>query len=543
MRLGGSSGLKAAIIAAAVAACGPNAGSSGGDAGTTIVEAVSSLPTSYAYDAGDFTYAGEEFKINTNAQLLRNPYVKTASGVLEQDFFHFEGALAESYEVSPDGLTYIFHLRKGVLSQAGHELTTDDVLYSYDRKWHSASAARFISYPAIIDPAKQFTKLGKYDLAITVDQAGEGMTLLSLLAHISGDIFDSTLLKEHATAEDPYAVRWSALHGNYGFGAYRLDSFTPGQQLVLTANPNYYAGSPAVKKVIQQLVPDAGTRANLVRNKDVDIATALLPADIASFGTAAATKTFIVDTIQFTTLELNTVEGQFTNGALRQAMRYALPYDAIIQQVYRGRAVGQKGFLNPRYPGATDAGLEANRYDPEKAKQILTDAGFKLPVTVTMSLANGYPDLQEVAVQIQSAAMAAGITVNLKVLPMAGADQAYYTRNFESFLTKQGAITQSPAYELMLEFTKDSPLNTTGWASADYAAAVAKGVAAGDPLTPEAGKWWNEAQKIWQHSAPTLPICFIQPSIAFGPRVQGYAYRSDGIIDFANLSLTPPGGS
>ncbi len=526
-------------LALAIGFCLAGCGQGSGDrSDATVTEAVPALPTSFAYDAGDFSYAGFEFQINTNAQLVQNPYARTASGDLQQDFFHFAGALAESYDVSPDGLTYVFHLHKGVLSPAGHELTADDVLWSYDRKWHSTSVAPFISYPAIIDPAKQFTKLGKYDVAIKIDQAGDGFTLLALLAHVSGDIYDSTLLKEHATDDDPYAVKWSAAHGNYGFGAYTLASFTPGQQLVLVANPNYYAGEPAVRKIIQQVVPDAGTRANLVRNKDVDIATALLPADVASFGAASGVKVFTVNPVAYVRLELNTVSGPLSDVALRRALRYAIPYDQIIKEVYKGRAISQKGYINPRYPGATDDGLAANVYDPDKARKILTDAGYTLPVAFTITLPNAFPDLQQTAVQIQSAASAAGMAIDLKTMPMAAAQQAFGTRNYQVFLNVQQSISQSPAYELMLQFTKGSPLNNTGWLSKEYEAAVAKGVAVGDPLTPEAGKWWDEAQKIWWQAAPTLPIAFVQPNTAFGPRVQGYGDRSDGTIDFASVSFT-----
>jgi peptide/nickel transport system substrate-binding protein len=528
------------IAACSVAACGKGSGGSTGSSSTTITEAVAALPTSYAYDAGDFTYAGFEFQINTNAGLVRNPYAKTESGDLEQDFFHFEGALAESYEISADGRTYTFHLRKGVLSQAGHELTTDDVLYSYERKWHSTSVAPFLSYPAITDPAKQFTKLGKYDFSVNVDRAGDGFTMLALMAHVSGDIYDSTLLKEHAAPDDPYAVKWSASHGNYGFGAYTLGSFTPGQQMVLVANSNYYAGEPKVKKIIEQVVADAGTRANLVRNKDVDIATALVPADVVSFGPASGVKIFSVHPVVYLRLELNTTAAPFTDVKVRRAMRYAIPYDQIIKEVYKGRAVSQKGYLNPRYPGATDEGLEPQTYDPAKAKQMLTDAGVTLPLKFTITLPNSFPDLEQAAVQIQSAAAPAGIQIELKTLPAAAGQQAYGTRNYQGYLIEEQSISQSPAYELMLQFTKGSPLNNTGWTDKGYEDAVSKGVGVGDPLTPEAGKWWNAAQRIFEDAAPMLPICFVQPNAAFGPRVQGYAERSDGVIDFSNVSFTAP---
>ncbi|GAA2234712.1 ABC transporter substrate-binding protein [Herbiconiux moechotypicola] len=531
----------AALAATSAAALLLASCSASSDAATpataTVIEAVPSLPTSFAYDDGDFTYAGFEFQVNTNAQLIRNPYVENADGDLQQDYFSFEGELAESYDVSDDGLTYTFHLREGVLSQAGNELTADDVLWSYERKWNTASVAPLLSSPAIVDPARQFSKIDDYTVQITVDRAGDGFTLLALLANVSADIFDSTLLKEHESADDPYAVAWSAENGNYGFGAYMLESMTPGEELVLVANPNYYDGEPEVKKVIQRVVADAGTRTNLVRNDDVQVAVQLRPADLVELEESGAAQTFLADSINYSTAILNTTSGPFADEAVRTAFRYAMPYEQIIEEVYKGRAEAMTGFINPNYPGGTLEGLEPGSYQPEKAKEVLEAAGYTEPVPITILTSNGVPDAQEVAVQIQTYAADAGFDVSIDAVPVATANEKYYSKNFDAYIQRDQAISQSPPYELLLSYTKDSPLNNSGWTSDEYYAAVAEGVEAGDALSEAAGVAWNKAQQIWQAASPAVPIAFIEPSPAFSNTITGYANRSDAVIDFSNVTF------
>lgn len=528
----------AALIAAAglLTGCSSTTSAQGSSDSETLVEAVPSLPTAFAYDAGAFDYAGFEFQVNTQAQLVRNPYVEVADGVRQQDLFSFEGELAESYDVSEDGLTYTFHLRDGVVSVAGNPLDADDVIWSYERKWGGESVAPFINSPAIVDPATQFTKVDDMTVAITLDRAGDGFTLLALLANVSGDIYDSDVLKAHATEEDPHAIAWSAENGNYGFGAYELTTFTPGEELVLEASPNYWEGEPEVKKIVQRVVEDPGMRANLLSNGDVDVAVQLRPTDIATLESTDGVRTFDgVDSVNYTRLKMNLREAPFDELAVRQALSYAIPYEEIIADVYRDRAIPMRGFINAHYPGADDTGLAEGTYDPERARQLLSDAGYDT-VSFDLLVNNAVPDLQEVAVQIASYAADAGFDVSVVGQSSAAVGEATGTGNFDAYLQRDQAISQSPPYELMLEFTADSPLNATGWTDQDFYAAVDAGIASEDALSDAAGAQWLAAQLIEQEQVPMIEVAFVQPLVAFADDVNGFANRSEGTLDFAHLS-------
>lgn len=443
--------------------------------------------------------------------------------------------LSESWDVSADGLVYTFHLKKGILSQAGNELTADDVIWSYERKWKTHSVAPFVNALVISDPAKQFAKVDKYTFTITIPHKGDGLTLLGLLANVTGEIYDTTLLKQHETPDDPYAVKWSSQNGNFGFGPYTLSRFTSGQELVLRANPNYVFGKPKIDRIIQRLVPDAGTRANLLRNGDVDVAVQLRPADIAELAGDKAVLTFNMPTNNYVWLVMKTNAKPFDDLAVRQALELAIPYERIVEQVYKGHARTITGLINPVYAGAS-VDLPAKVYDPGKAKAILEQAGYKEPLKISIDVSTAVADLGELALQIQTYESQAGFDVEVNSLPAAALQKNISDGTFQSYLSRDMAFTQSPPYELLINLGKGSRINRSKWENEDYYAAVQAGLDAGDPLSPEAAKHWNNAQKLWREFVPYSTIAAVGPLMATSASVKGFAHRSDNVIDFSILS-------
>jgi peptide/nickel transport system substrate-binding protein len=532
-------GTAAGALSFVLAACGNGATSaskaaSGSTDTSTLLEAVAGLPTGFSFDTAPSGYENMEFNNNVQACLIRNPYVTSSrdAKALTQDNYKFEGVLAESYDVSPDGTEYTFHLRQGVLSQQGNPFSAEDVLWSYQRKFHSTSITPFVSSPAITNPARQFTAVDDHTLRITVDRQSDGFTLLALLANVTAEIYDSTYLKKYATKSDPYGLNISNSKANFGYGAYMLDSYTPGQQMILTANPHFALGQPKIKKVIQRVVADAGTRANILQQGAVDLAVQLRPEDVASFASNSGLQTYKVDTNDYLWLTLQTAKPPFSDVRVRQAFQLAIPYEQIISNVYKGRADAMEGWLDPDAPGYSTAGLFYPAYNPAKAKALLSAAG-QSSVDCTLLISNAVPDLEEAAVQIRSFAAAAGFNVTIVQQPAATASANQSAGNFEAVMIRDMAISLSPPYELLLQYTANSPLNSGKWDDPAYYTMVTKGINAGNPLSAEAGAYWAQAMSIALDQVPQISICRVQPLQVFASSVRGYAHRSDNVIDFS----------
>ncbi|ASR05351.1 ABC transporter substrate-binding protein [Gordonia rubripertincta] len=443
--------------------------------------------------------------------------------------------LAKSYEVSPDGKTYTFHLNTEAKSAAGNALDADDVIFSFKRKFEvDTSIVSFVSAPVITSP-DQVKKVDDATVAISIADPSHGFTLLSLLANTPYAIYDSEVLTANATPDDPYGVEYSKTNADFGFGAYKLTSYTPGQQMVYEANPGYALGEPGVKRVVQRVVADAGQRSNLVKSGDASVATQLRPADQVALRDANAAQIFTVPSNAYVYVPLTTTKAPFDNVEVRRAFSHAVPYDAIMKDVYKGRLGPISSILNDTLPDYNGDGLKSNTTDPAKSLEILRNAGITTPVKFELTVNNAVPDLKETAVQIQTAARAAGFEVTINEVNSAVFQEGLANKTFQASMGRDYAVVQSPPYVLSLFYTPGSPIN---WPDFDYAPlnnAIAAGNASGEPLTPAAWGKWNEAERVLQDQMPTVYIGYVQPLNAFANGVEGYVFRTDSVIDYSEL--------
>lgn len=522
--------------------CSRTPEAAGGESGGgPLVIATAAQPSSFASDYSSTGYEAAEYFWNVNATLIRNPYVEGSGGeAAHQDVYAFEPVLAESYDVSEDQLTYTFHLSPDAVSVAGNPLTADDVVFSMKRKFETpTSIVSFISAPIFTDPDAQVTKIDDATVSFTVERPGYGFTLLSLLSNFAvGSIYDSTVLAEHVTPQDPYAVEWSGTNLNWGFGAYEVTEFTPGEQIVYEANPDYVLGEPEVSTIVQRIVADPGQRANLLTAGDAAIATQLRPVDQETMLAEDTAQVFTVPSNAMVYLPLTTTTAPFDDPAVRQALSFAVPYSDIAEQVYRGRAEPLTGILDPTAPGYDGTGLTERIYDPAQARSILEAAGYDEPVQFTLTVNNTYPDLQEAAVQIQSAAADAGFDVVIDPVNNASFQEGLSGKSFQASLGRDYSIVQSPPYVLALFYAAGSAINWPNWEDPAFYAALEAGNNAGDPLGAEAGTAWNAAQQLIQDQTPTIWALNVQPLNAFAQNVDGYAFRTDNVIDYSLLSVS-----
>jgi peptide/nickel transport system substrate-binding protein len=504
----------------------------------TLIAVAPDEPTGYSMDAGDpGGWVGTEVVINTQTTLIRNPYIKDPkTGVLKQDWYKFEGVLAKSYDVSSDGLVYKFHLHGDVKSQAGNPLTADDVLWSMERHFNTpTSSTKFIFGPYVDDLKSQLVKVDDHTVELKLKHSGDGFTVLSLLSNMDTEIFDSTVLKQHVTSDDPYAVKWSAANTGWGFGAYTVESHTPGESTVLVANPNYVFGTPKFRKIIFKLVPDAGTRMTSLQAGDAQMATAMAPAQLANLSSDTKVNTFKVATNGLLHLPLVTTKAPFNNVKVRQAMAYAVPYDEILSNVYKGYATRMGSLIPPDSPNYDGDGLAPLTYDPAKAKSLLAEAGVSLPVKFSLAVNGTIPDAKAAAVLIQSYAKDAGFDITIDERSSADYQEARNKGVFQAFMDRNGANVQSPAYQLSLWTGKGSPFNLAAWESQKFYDAMDKALAVSDPFSKEAMVAWNAVEQILRKEMPIVDIAHIAPTAAFAKTVNGFAVRSDGYIDLANL--------
>lgn len=544
-RRGSLIGLTAAAAAAALVLSACSSGSSANDADgpakTAITVAVAATAPTLDGVVGGGGITLESFELNANLQagLVRNPYKKDGD-VEVQDYNEYVPYLAKSYDVSDDGLVYTFHLRPELKSQVGNPITADDVIYSFDRKWNSPAYPK-VSWTGFAGPSA-IEKIDDHTVAFTLTSAGFGQTFLGLLANLQGHIYDSKLLQEHATKADPYSLEWAKTNSGWGLGPYQETSWTPDQQMVLTANENYALGAPEIKKVTLKVVADAGTRASLVASGAVDMAEGTRPADQAKLASNdAVTVPTVTNPIEYADLTLVTNKAPFDDETVRRAFGWAVPYEEIIEQIYEGRAKYQKGSINPSFENYSNEDLPGYSYDPEKSKELLEEAGVTTPVAFTLHVSTATQDLVDAAVLVKSYAEKAGFDVTIKQDTAADFGTGRSNASYQALFFRNRGQVQTPAYASTTFFKPGNDLSSPSrWSdesNTEYWKVVDEALAMQDQLSPEATELWQQAQTILLESNVEDFVAYIQPSQLYSSKISGYTYRSENAIDFANLSV------
>ena len=292
------------------------------------------------------------------------------------DYDHMHGELADSYNVSPDGLTLTFHLRPGAKWHDGSPVTVEDVKWSLDREVTAKSLAGPQLQTGSLTKADQFKIVDEHTISVTLDRPDR--LALPNLGTVYAIMINSKLARQHATSEDPWAQQWLSEH-EAGGGAYAVESFKPGEQVILRRNEDWANGpKPFFRRVIQQTVPEPATRANLVERGDADIAIDLQASDVIALEQRGRVK--IVSTPQFnafTMITFNLRLKPFDNVKVRRAIAAALPYEDMFQAGIFGR--GAKlfgGDWTEQPPDGKFPQPMPLHTDLAAAKRLLTEAGF-----------------------------------------------------------------------------------------------------------------------------------------------------------------------
>lgn len=536
-RLGGFVAVAVASLTLVACTSHTSTADNGAPAKTSLTVAVAATPTSYDLD-GSWAASNENYTMWSQTQIgLLNYKTTTKNGVVTTDFTHFVGALADEknpYTVSDNGQTYTFHLREGVRSQAGNPFTAEDVYWSIERKL-SDKGVGLTQIKNYFNSMSQVQIIDDHTIAFHLHNAGNDNVFLPILTGQTGRIYDKTELLKHATTDDPWAVKWAAQNTGWGYGPYVVGSVSQGQQVVLKANPNYPVGHPAFKTITMKVVPDSGTRAQLLASGNVDVAEALAPSDLNSIkGSAKVTEPSVDHPIEFDDISLVQNKAPFNDKLVRQAFNYAIPYDKIISQVYEGFAVPSPGWFTPTMgvPGLSTK--PAYTYDVKKAKALLAEAG-KSSVDVTLSISNATPDIVDTAIMIGSYAKKAGFNVTVDQLNPADFATGRLKQTFQSLIVSNRVQVQVPSFVNNF-FLPGDPSNSGAFVPNDeWKSLMSAAIEAGTGTSKEAAPHWQKVNDYINQDASQLPLLYKQPSQAYSKNLTNLSYRYDSTVDYSIL--------
>jgi oligopeptide transport system substrate-binding protein len=325
--------------------------------------------------------------------------------------------LAESVDVSDDGLTYTFKLRQGVKFHNGREMTAADVKYSLERTCNPATQSPGAGYYGALEGFDDF-QAGKAkelsgvqtpdDHTVTIKLSRPDSTLLHLMALN----FSFVVPKEVVEAEGP-----DFGHKPVGTGGYKVAEWTSGQSIVLERNADYFKqGRPYLDKITFQIGQEPVVNLLRLQKGEIDIpGDGVPPAKFTEVMNDPKWKENVIIAEQLHTgyVTMNVNIKPFDNVAVRQAVNMAINKDRIVQ-IINNRAVPANQPLPPAMPGY-DKGFKGYTYDVEGAKAKLKEAGLEGGFETELFVANTDPQ-PRIAQAIQQDLAAIGIKANLQNL-------------------------------------------------------------------------------------------------------------------------------
>lgn len=470
---------------------------------TVAIPAVPSTldPAKYEGKATDYTY------INTNSTLVRYERKPAEEGKLAGPT-EVEGELAESWTVNDDG-SVTFTLREAQ-SQFGRTLTAEDVKWSVERAIANSSTVQFVGpLMARIDVDNPVTVVD--ERTVTLNTTGFSSFLVPFLASYYVAILDSVEAQEHATPDDPWASEWLASN-TATFGPYQLASFEPTVRLELERNPNYWGEPPAVSSVLFQAVPEASTRLSVVKAGEVDITFPLTYAQLEEVGQGGDPTT--VGGLSPSTISLITYDDRppFDDARVRNAVSAAIDREALIAGGFSGVGEPQRAQIPSFMPVPDGAELEAEHttYDPEKARELLAEAGYdednplRFQLAINPSIGPG-PNATDVATILQQQLADVGVEIEvITVGAEAEFSSAVFGAQYDSILFALNSLIQDPAYLIRLLWTDGGP-KRFGYFKNEELNALSEQIV-GMEYGPERDEVLAQQIEIINDELPTIPL-------------------------------------
>lgn len=358
---------------------------------------------------GDAIYLNPIFA-SDSASASINAYIY--NGLLKYDKdLNLVCDLAESYQVSKDGLEIKFNLKKNILWHDGQNFTVKDVKFTFDRLIDENTRTPFSSDYLMV---KEFKVIDDYSFVVKYLQPFAPILESWCIGIIPEHIFKNQDINTSEFNRKPV-----------GTGPYIFKKWITDQKIILEANPKYYEGHPKIKYYLFRVIPDQSVQFLELRTQTID-ELSLTPDQWNAYDSFFENyNKYRYPAFSFTFLGFNLEKEPYNNVKFRQAMYYAIDKQDIIQGVLSGMAKSAQGIFPPHSWAYKE--VKQYEYNPHKALEILQEIGFskdkdgtllyknkKFEITIITNQGNKSRELSAQIIQEQLKKI--GLKVNIRIL-------------------------------------------------------------------------------------------------------------------------------
>ena len=453
-----------------------------------------------------------------------DPHTVVTAGTREVLFNVYEGlvkpdskgnllpAVASEYKTNEEGDTFIFTLRDGVKFHNGNAVTAKDVVYSISR-----AAGLDTGTPLIDGFAAMSSVETTDDKTVVVKLKEPNIEFLAL--------FTAAIIPD---GNDPATE-------TIGTGPFKFVSRSPQENVILQKFDGYW-GTPAyVDNVTYKIIDNAETLVMSLQGGAVDLVAHLTSAQANELGDNFTIAEGTMNLVQ--ALYLNNSVEPLNNIKVRQALSYAIDRQGIMGFLADGRGAAVGSSMYPAFEKYFRPELvDYYTYDVEKAKQLLTDAGYPEGFDLEITVPSNYQPHVDTATVIADQLKKIGVNVNIKSVDWeTWLNKVYLGRDYQS--TVIGVDASMMTARAMLErFNSDSGSNFTNFSDPEYDKTFKEAVACTDDA--QQVELYGKLQTILTKNAANLYIQDMCDLVAMGNGLRGYEFYPIYVMDMSKVYFT-----
>ncbi|MDB5659408.1 MAG: transporter substrate-binding protein [Cypionkella sp.] len=496
------------------------------------------------FDPAPYTAGGT---FDASAHPIYNRLAEFKKGTTE-----VEPGLAESWDVSADGLEYTFKLRQGVKWQSNEKFTptrdfnADDVIFSFmrqasaDHPWNQYIAGITYEYynsmemPSLI---KEVVKVDDYTVKFVLTRPEA-----PFLANISMP-FASIVSAEYASVLEAAGTKEDLNNLPIGTGPFKFVAYQKDAVIRYVKNPDYWGEAPKIDDLVFAITPDAAVRLQKLKAGECQLMPFPAPADIAAIKEDPNLKVDEQAGLNVGYLAYNTTQAPFDNPKVRKALNMAMNKQAIIDAVFQGAGQVAKNPIPPTMWSYNDAIVD-DVYDPVAAKAALEAEGVKdLSMKVwAMPVQRPYmPNARRTAELIQEDFAKVGVTVEIVSYEWG----EYLDKSMEA--GRDGAVILGWTGDngdpdnfmgVLLSCASAQPggANRAFWCNQEFSDLLSKAKQTAD--VAERTKLYEQAQVIFKDQAPWATLDHSTQYVPMAKNVTGFVMSPLGDYTFDTVDLT-----
>ena len=433
-------------------------------------------------------------------------------------------ALAQGWEVSEDGLTYTFRLREGVRFGDGTPCDAGAVQWNFERWADAQHPGRPPGVPFAV--YERFSGLADaVERAVALDAATVAVSLRRPMATFLAQLARPSLgvASPAALLADPQ----SAGGAPAGTGPFVLAEWTPGDRLVLERNPAHWGRPARSERVVLRVLPDNAARFMSLHAGDVHVMDGANPEDVATARRDPELAVVLRPSLNVGALNMNVRVKPFDDLRVRQALAAALNRPALVEALFGGTGEVASQLLPPSVPGWNPE-VAGPRYDPDRARRLLTEAGYPggfvtdfwyLPIPRPM-----WPD-PRAAAEVMAADLAkVGVRTALRTQDWAGYVAAFQRLEYPLWMTSWNSETGDADDFLYAFFGRLGGDNS--WDDAEVRGLLGQAQTTADSAEREA--LYRRVNATVDREVPRVPIVHTSAALLTRARVRGYVANPTG---------------